>query len=196
MLLPPNSLPAVDLKSCATLSVQPVPSWINALKPAALNTKQGFGLHLQRRCAEQIARGHSPRRTPIASHRNTPPPNPTPRAAWEPLWCYLIAAPAVLSWRSTQPAEARSVSSAPPRSRMQNLWLQRNTKEERGSGSVSQSRYRFSNPILAYPKTLFGCVTVAEGVRREGERKRLKCSCLARVYFHPALQSITVSFYS
>lgn len=47
----------------------PVPSWINALKPAALNTKQGFALHLQRRCAEQIARGHSPRHTPIASYK-------------------------------------------------------------------------------------------------------------------------------
>lgn len=54
-----------------------------------------------------------------------------------------------------------------PRSHMQNLWLQRNTKGERGSSSVSQSRYRFSNPILLYPETLFGCVTVAEGVREE-----------------------------
>lgn len=31
----------------------------------------------------------------------------------EALWCCLIAAPAALSWRSMQPAEARSVSSAP-----------------------------------------------------------------------------------
>lgn len=109
VLLPPKSLLAVDLYSCATLPVQPVPSRINALKPAALNTKQGFGLHLQRRCAEQIACGHSPRCTPIASHRN---------AFFSPsslrtTVCYLIAAPATLSWRGTQPAEARSVSSAP-----------------------------------------------------------------------------------
>lgn len=51
----------------------------------------------------------------------------------------------------------------------------------------------FSNPILLYPETLFSFVTVAEGVRKEGERKRLKCSCLACVYFHPFLQSIRVS---
>lgn len=66
-------------------------------------------------------------------------------------------------------------------------------KRRVGSSSVSQSRYRFSNPILLYPETLFSRVTVAEGVREEGERKRLKCSCLACVYFHPFLQSIRVS---
>lgn len=47
-------------------------------------------------------------------------------------------------------------------------------KRRAGASSVSQSRYRFSNPILLYPKTLFSCVTVAERVREEGERKKIK----------------------
>lgn len=68
-------------------------------------------------------------------------------------------------------------------------------KRRAGSSSVSQSRYRFSNPTLLYPQTLFSCVTVAGGVRGEGEqRERLKCSCLARVYFHPARHSKRASF--
>lgn len=63
-------------------------------------------------------------------------------------------------------------------------------KRRVGSSSVSRSRYRFSNPILLYPKTLFSSVTVAEREREEGEKKGLKCSCLACVYFHPSLQTI------
>lgn len=52
-------------------------------------------------------------------------------------------------------------------------------KRRVGSSSVSQSRYRFSNPILLYPETLFSCVTVAEGVRKEGKIKMLLSSmCL------------------
>ena len=50
-------------------------------------------------------------------------------------------------------------------------------KRRAGSSSVSHGRYRFSNPTLLYPKTLFSCVTVAEGVREE-IKVFLPCMCL------------------
>lgn len=111
-----------------------------------------------------------PRSAPVTSEEM--PPHPSPQAAREPLRRCLTAAPAALSWHSTAPAEAPfRWSSAPPHARMQNLWLQQNTKEARDLGAD----IGFSNPKLLHPETLFGCVTVA---RRGGG-----CSC--RIYFHP-----------
>ncbi|CAB1419298.1 unnamed protein product [Pleuronectes platessa] len=74
----------------------PVPSWINALKSAALNTKACTSSPA---APNTFSRGHSLCHAPVFP----------PRAAIEPPWGWLIASPAVLSWHSTPPAEARSL---------------------------------------------------------------------------------------
>lgn len=126
-------------------------------------------------------------------------PPPLLHTLQKPPLCCLIAALALpslspLSLCLSLPvfffaAESRSVSSALSRSLTCKIYdCSTVTKEERGSSSVSQSRYRFSNPIVLYPRILFSGVTVAER-----EKGRLKCSTGTRVYFHPALRSIRAS---
>lgn len=70
------------------------------------------------------------------------------------------------------------------------------TKRGVESSSVSKSRYRFSNPTFLYPQTFsyWEQYVTEEELKKNKNKKRIKvCLCLARVYFHPTLQSIRVS---
>lgn len=75
-----------------------------------------------------------------------------------------------------------------PRSHMQNLWLQRNTKEERDPVLSRGADIGFQIPNSCTPRH---CSTVWLWQKEWGktEREEKKCSCLAWVYFHPVLQS-------
>ena len=81
-----------------------------------------------------------------------------------------------------------------PRSHMQNLWLQRNTKEERDPVLSHGADIGFQIPHSYTPRHCSAAWRWQKEWGEEEERNRLKCSCRACVYFHPALQSTRVSF--
>lgn len=80
-----------------------------------------------------------------------------------------------------------------PRSHMQNLWLQWNTKGERDPALSRRADIGFQIPYSYTPRH---CSAVWQWQKEWGKRerrKRLKCSRLACVYFHPARLSVRVS---
>lgn len=166
----------------------PVPSRINALKPYSLNTKQGSDSRLQCHCAEQIACGHSPHCSPIAYHRNDPPPHPqrSPRATME----LFNSSPSRRLLPLRAACRVSLCKQRSPHSHAKFMTAARHKRRARSS-SVSRRRYRFSNPTVLHPQILFVCVTEEERKNRgRGRLKRFPPTC---VYFHPALQSKRVS---
>lgn len=145
--------------------VQPVPSRIDALKPAALNTKARLGpAPPPPPRSKQIARGHSDR--PPAGRPSPPPPSSSGsargRGALE---------------RRRFPTRARCTTAAKHKRRALDPVLCR-----RADVCFQPP----TSPVLPFPETPLSCASTG---RREEERRR-SAAAVACVYFHPAQPNV------